>query len=243
MKVNFEYNFEELDNNELRINGRRTDSYGVAMWDSIIIKKEWISWIITTLRNLTYEDYNTWQRRIINDYEDCRLIIRIFLRENDYSFIKINPFWKDKNRIISKIEIPYLSWNKRLLMSEFIEPFLVALSQFLTEEERGKLPPPWSEREEEEKKKGKRKRKKDDQSDDGALAHTDAVINNDDTAVRKSNGNIVRLCIVSIFNKLKYRRFFIGKVLDTQKFSYCAIFHNIFKSFHKKSLIFISPLY
>ena len=44
-------------------------------------------------------------------------------------------------------------------MSEFIEPFLVALSQFLTEEERGKLPPPWSEKEEEEKKKGKRKRK------------------------------------------------------------------------------------
>ena len=24
MKVNFEFNFEELDNNELRINGRRT---------------------------------------------------------------------------------------------------------------------------------------------------------------------------------------------------------------------------
>ena len=43
-------------------------------------------------------------------------------------------------------------------MSEFIEPCLVALSQFLTEEERGKLPPPWSEKE--EKKKGKRKRKK-----------------------------------------------------------------------------------
>ena len=170
MKVNFEFNFEELDNDELRINGRRTDSYGVAMWDSIIIKKEWIFWIITTLRNLTYKDYNTWQRRIINDYEDCRLIIRIFLRENDYSFIKINPFWKDKNRITPAIEIPYLSWNKRLLMSEFIEPFLVALSQFLTEEERGKLPPPWSEREEEEKKKGKRKRKKDDQSDDGRIS-------------------------------------------------------------------------
>ena len=55
-------------------------------------------------------------------------------------------------------------------MSEFIEPFLVALSQFLTEEERGKLPPPWSEREEEEKKKGKRKRKKDDQSDDERIS-------------------------------------------------------------------------
>ena len=170
MKVNFEFNFEELDNNELRINGRRTDFFSVKQWKSIIIKKEWIAWIITTLRNLTYEDYNTWQRRIKNDYEDCRLAILIKIRERDYSHIDIFPIWKDKNRIISKIEIPYLSWNKRLLMSEFIEPFLVALSQFLTEEERGKLPPPWSEREEEEKKKGKRKRKKDDRSDDGRIS-------------------------------------------------------------------------
>ena len=170
MKVNFEFNFEELDNNELRINGRRTDSFSVKQWRSIIIKKEWISWIITTLRNLTYEDYNTWEKTVGINYEDCRLAILIKIRERDYSHIDILPIWKDKNRIISKIEIPYLSWNKRLLMSEFIEPFLVALSQFLTEEERGKLPPPWSEREEEEKKKGKRKRKKDDQSDDGRIS-------------------------------------------------------------------------
>ena len=54
-----------------------------------------------------------------------------------------------------------------MLMSEFIEPFLVALSQFLTEEERGKLPPPWSEREEEEKKKGKRKRQAQGVTDEG----------------------------------------------------------------------------
>ena len=41
------------------------------------------------------------------------------------------------------IEIPYLSWNKAKLMSEFIEPFLVDLSKFLSEEERKKLPEPW----------------------------------------------------------------------------------------------------
>ena len=91
MSAYFEFNFEELDNDELRINGK--SSYA-NKWNTIVIKKEWISWIITTLRNLTYEDYNTWQRRIINDYEDCRLIIR--LRENDYSFIKIFPVWKDE---------------------------------------------------------------------------------------------------------------------------------------------------
>ena len=31
MSAYFEFNFEELDNDELRINGRRTDPYGVAM--------------------------------------------------------------------------------------------------------------------------------------------------------------------------------------------------------------------
>ena len=131
MSAYFEYNFEELDNNGLRINGKSSYS---DEWDTIIIKKEWIAWIITTLRNLTWMDY--------------------------YSFIKIFPVWKDEERITPSIKIPYLSWNKRLLMLEFIEPFLVALSQFLTEEERGKLPPPWSEREEEEKKRRPIRRRK-----------------------------------------------------------------------------------
>ena len=170
MSAYFEFNFEELGNNELRINSRRADFLSFRQWRSIIIKKEWISWIITTLRNLTYEDYNTWQKSIKNDYGDCKLLILVYLFEGEYSYVKILPYWQDKKRTILAIKIPYLSWNKSLLMSEFIEPFLVALSQFLTEEERGKLPPPWSEREEEEKKKGKRKRKKDDQSDDGRIS-------------------------------------------------------------------------
>lgn len=40
----FEYNFEELDNNELRIDRRRTNSFTVKQWKSITIKKQWISW-------------------------------------------------------------------------------------------------------------------------------------------------------------------------------------------------------
>ena len=166
MSAYFEYNFEELDNNGLRINGKSSYS---DEWDTIIIKKEWIAWIITTLRNLTWMDYNSGGKEIVKEYEDCELAIIMCLFEREHSYIDIFPIWKDEERITPPIEIPYLSWNKRLLMSEFIEPFLVALSQFLTEEERGKLPPPWSEREEEEKKKGKRKRK-DDQSDDGRIS-------------------------------------------------------------------------
>ena len=82
-------------------------------------------------------DYNSGEKEIIKEYDDCELAIIMFLLEGEYSFIKIFPVWKDKSR-----RTPPISWNKRLLMSEFIEPFLVALSQFLTEEERGKLPHP-----------------------------------------------------------------------------------------------------
>ena len=39
MSAYFEYNFEELDNNELRINGRRADFLSFRQWRSIIIKK------------------------------------------------------------------------------------------------------------------------------------------------------------------------------------------------------------
>ena len=43
MSAYFEFNFEELDNNELRINGK--SSY-TDEWDTIIIKKEWIAIIL-----------------------------------------------------------------------------------------------------------------------------------------------------------------------------------------------------
>ena len=52
MSAYFEYNFEELDNNELRINGK--SSY-TDEWDTIIIKKEWIAWReILPIRTITH---------------------------------------------------------------------------------------------------------------------------------------------------------------------------------------------
>ena len=93
MKVNFEFNFEKLDNNELRINGK--SSYA-NKWNTIVIKKEWIAWIITTLRNLTWLDYNSGGKEIVKEYDDCELAIIMFLLEGEYSFIKIFPVWKDE---------------------------------------------------------------------------------------------------------------------------------------------------
>lgn len=51
MSVSFEYSFDELENNELKINAS-TDIMGLIN-HSIIINKNWISWIITTLRTAT----------------------------------------------------------------------------------------------------------------------------------------------------------------------------------------------
>ena len=132
---------------EIRINTRTGSSFGTGSWDSwdsVVIKKEWIPWIITTLRNATEEDFcpPEWRRYFKNAYEDCTLGICVWL-EHDlyYSHIEIFPRWKDEKRWTPAIEIPYRYGNKARAMSEFIEPFLVELSQFLTEEEREKLPP------------------------------------------------------------------------------------------------------
>ena len=153
--VDFEFNFkeesgnEELNDDELEINAKRTDSFGRGKWESVIIKKAWIPWIITALRNATIGDYNTPQS-LVNEYEDCNLILFIKTAPLDYSYVKIHPIWKNEDKSSWDIEIPYVSRNNTNLMSEFIEPFLVALSQFLTEEERGKLPPPWTVNEKQE---------------------------------------------------------------------------------------------
>ena len=79
------------------------------MWNTIIIKKEWISWIITTLRNLTWLDYNSGEKEIVKEYEDCELAIIMFLLEGEYSFIKIFPILKDE----VDIQIIYDSNSKR----------------------------------------------------------------------------------------------------------------------------------
>lgn len=79
------------------------------MWNTIVIKKEWISWIITTLRNLTWLDYNSGGKEIVKEYEDCELAIIMFLLEGEYSFIKIFPVWKDE----VDIQIIYDSNSKR----------------------------------------------------------------------------------------------------------------------------------
>ena len=57
----------------------------------------------------TYEDYNTWEKTVGINYEDCELAIIMFLLEKEYSFIKIFPVWK----VEVDIQIIYDSNSKR----------------------------------------------------------------------------------------------------------------------------------
>lgn len=145
MSVSFEYSFEELTNNELKIYGRKTTDMGISLWKQIVINKSWITWIITKLRTATIDDYETWHKEFSEKYQDCELSIMMHPAETQYSYVDIFPIWEDGKKRTPGIEIPYLSWNKTKLMAEFIEPFLVDLSKFLSEEERNSLPQPWPE--------------------------------------------------------------------------------------------------
>ena len=169
--VNFEFDIEECDNDELRINGKRTGTFGGGQQKSIVIQKNWIPWIISTLRNLSVDNYQTGVESIINKCGTCQLTLSICLIGDGYSYIKIFPMWKDEKKISPALEIPFFPChtkneqshtlkgvgtytrfefnfeeldNDLKIMSEFIEPFLVALSQFLPKEDRKKLSPPWS---------------------------------------------------------------------------------------------------
>ena len=57
----------------------------------------------------TYEDYNTWEKTVGINYDDCELAIIMFLLEGEYSFIKIFPVWK----VEVDIQIIYDSNSKR----------------------------------------------------------------------------------------------------------------------------------
>ena len=56
----------------------------------------------------TYEDYNTWEKTVGINYEECELAIIMFLLEGEYSYIDIFPIWKDEERITHR-QLKYLT--------------------------------------------------------------------------------------------------------------------------------------
>jgi hypothetical protein len=139
MNENFSFSImEENKTDELIIKGAM--DYNPK---SIYLKKYSISWIITTLRNMTEKDYNTYNLEREIETSDYYLSVSLHVHDDNYSWLDIFPIWENKAKKHAPIEIPYNSSNKNLLMGEFIEPFLTALEKYISEEERAKLPKPW----------------------------------------------------------------------------------------------------
>ena len=108
----FEFHFEESDNDEIRIFEKITfplldEAERMPLYYCIVIKKAWISRIITTLRTLPFEDYDInfpegiWNRHIVHEYEECQVNLEFLPSAKDYATLQIMPIWKEK--IVAKM--------------------------------------------------------------------------------------------------------------------------------------------
>lgn len=137
MKKLFTHRIEEINDNELKI-------YGDYMVNGfIIIKKNWIIWLINKIRLRTPEDFNIDYNADTLESDDCKFSFYNTIKEWDLSYLTIYPRWKDISKKNSGLTIPYPAPNKHLIMM-YIEPLLCDLEKYLPEEERKNLAKPWS---------------------------------------------------------------------------------------------------
>lgn len=137
MRDLFHYKIEELDDKELKIYG------DYFMKSTIIIKKEWIVWLINNIRKLTPKDFNIDYNEHSIKFNDAKLSFWTCLEDRDLSIFKIRPDWIDTSKNAPSLMIPYMAQNKYLIM-EFIEPLLCDLTKYLTENEHKKIIKPWN---------------------------------------------------------------------------------------------------
>ncbi len=139
--MDYSFNIEELNNNEIVLHGDNLDS--------VILRKEMCLWIINTLRNATLEDYYTegkkWETKEFDTYLK-RLLIKtdFFVRSTPYSDIQIYPSWNDDKKRSAPVIIPYNKAVPEILMSEFIEPVLKELEKYVPAVDKGKIAKPWN---------------------------------------------------------------------------------------------------
>lgn len=137
MKKLFIYKVIELNVMELKI-------YGNYMKNGfIIVKKEWLPWLINSIRGRTPDDFNIDYNPSEIKSSDCELCIYNYIRENDLSYFAIDSEWQDSEKNDTCLRIPYPALNKHLIMA-YIEPLLCDLAKYLPKEEQEKLVKPWS---------------------------------------------------------------------------------------------------
>jgi len=137
MKKLFTHRIEEINEDELKIYG---DYY---VKTGIIIKKDWIQWLINGIRKWRPEDFINPDKYEILEEDNAQLMFYTDVNERNFSKFTISPTWKDELKNSFSLTIPYPAPNKHLIMM-YIEPLLCDLEKYLPEEERKNLAKPWS---------------------------------------------------------------------------------------------------
>ena len=146
MEREFYAEIDERNDDELNIT-----SYllvlGTYIDRKVILSKECIPWIINTLRTMTRDEYGV-EHETTKVFDKYRMMLDFTEMNLQTSFrLGIISFWNDKKKYQSSsaIIMPYITNISPSLGQEmkYIEPFLKQLEQFVPEEERAKLAPPW----------------------------------------------------------------------------------------------------
>ena len=146
MKKQFYAEISERNNDELEI---ISHVYLLTTYSNrtTILSKACLPWIINTLRTMTRDEYGV-EHEAVNVFDEYRIMLDFREMNNRNSFnLAIIPFWNDRKKYqnSSAVQIPYCAnfdpgHGQEM---EYVEPFLKQLEQYVPEEERAKLVPPW----------------------------------------------------------------------------------------------------
>ena len=133
----YNYSVKELNENEILLCG------GYIAYTEMFLKKEWISWLINTIRGMSPYDFENSKSFYMLKSTDSYLAISLEIKDRDLSYMDIFSHWNDENKNKNSFSMPYPAGNEKRIMA-YIEPVLCELAKFLPEEEQNQLVKPWA---------------------------------------------------------------------------------------------------
>ena len=132
----YNYCVKELNEKEVLLCGGYLNNTKIA------IKKEWISWIINSIRSMNPSDFDNPDTFKTFESNDSHISIMNTIEDRDFSIMEIYVRWNDRAKRAPSFSMPYPAGNEKRMMA-YIEPVLFELSKYLPEEEQKKLVKPW----------------------------------------------------------------------------------------------------
>lgn len=132
----YNYCVKELNEKEVLLCG------GYLRKTEMFVKKEWIFWLINTIRKMTPFDFENPRTFFMINSNDSYLAISLEIKDRDLSHMEIFSHWNDESKNAPSFSMPYPAGNEKRMMA-YIEPVLFELSKYLPEEEQKKLVKPW----------------------------------------------------------------------------------------------------